>query len=782
MQYHNPVSFFETLFNLSNHNQTKSSQIIKNQKLLFKEIQILPTLSPVKHSKNSIWSTSEDEILARAVQKYQGKDWDLIAEYLLDKDPTQCLHRWKKVLNPELKKGPWTKEEDGLLKKTVKSYGDLNWKFISSHIPKRTSKQCRERWKNKLDPSINHSAWTKEEDEILIEKQAIYGNSWCKIKTYLPGRPDNMIKNRWNSTLKKQMEMGKYDQALKKQRGSKSKTKKNKKKKQTKKKTKSKLNRKRNRTNEKTKRKKKKEKQKNKKSTDKNLKKRKSLSEISHKEIQDLEKFIVRSESESVSGDGDGYGDGDGSGFGSEYEYKKVKKKKKRRRKNRRRRKVRLASSSSESNNECYQPEEKKKDNISFPKPKMKKKKKTKRKKSKTKQKLKQKIKQKQKTKSKQLARKKKKIKIKNLEKLKLTIKNSINQNTMNNNNLNNIKTNSVKLLKKTNLTPKQFPIIKNPKSILIQKEEKNDHQFPVSIISKHVIKNSNDTKPSQKKQFKVVKAKKNNNKNNKLFNISNNKSILSKECTHWKNNSHNNNSGIKQKINIQRFHSKNTDLIGKKIININNSNNVMNQSTLIQIKNELGNKNNDNDNNTGNNNNGDNSDNNNNNTYSNGSNSNIYNNDNDNELSYYADFFQFPDFPQIDEIKNQNIKYESNQLSKQTNMDKQEFETHIDPTIIDYKSNNNILLNKEEELNPFEELLSESELQKQPFLFEGLEYDYSSDTQDFPLDNNFQTTKKDIYPFETLLTMDNNNSNYFKNEFNGKLNFNQNQTDNTLI
>lgn len=24
----------------------------------------------------------------------------------------QCQHRWQKVLNPELVKGPWTKEED----------------------------------------------------------------------------------------------------------------------------------------------------------------------------------------------------------------------------------------------------------------------------------------------------------------------------------------------------------------------------------------------------------------------------------------------------------------------------------------------------------------------------------------------------------------------------------------------------------------------------------------------------------------------------------------------
>lgn len=32
------------------------------------------------------------------------------AEYIPGRTDVQCLHRWQKVLNPELVKGPWTKE------------------------------------------------------------------------------------------------------------------------------------------------------------------------------------------------------------------------------------------------------------------------------------------------------------------------------------------------------------------------------------------------------------------------------------------------------------------------------------------------------------------------------------------------------------------------------------------------------------------------------------------------------------------------------------------------
>lgn len=40
-----------------------------------------------------------------------GTDIDLsAAEFFPDRSEVQCLHRWQKVLNPELVKGPWTQE------------------------------------------------------------------------------------------------------------------------------------------------------------------------------------------------------------------------------------------------------------------------------------------------------------------------------------------------------------------------------------------------------------------------------------------------------------------------------------------------------------------------------------------------------------------------------------------------------------------------------------------------------------------------------------------------
>ena len=52
----------------------------------------------------------QDETLRRAVNANGGKNWKKIAESVPNRTDVQCLHRWQKVLNPELVKGPWKKE------------------------------------------------------------------------------------------------------------------------------------------------------------------------------------------------------------------------------------------------------------------------------------------------------------------------------------------------------------------------------------------------------------------------------------------------------------------------------------------------------------------------------------------------------------------------------------------------------------------------------------------------------------------------------------------------
>lgn len=50
------------------------------------------------------------QLVSNAEQLGTGLRWDAIASHFPDRSDVQCQQRWAKVVNPELVKGPWTKE------------------------------------------------------------------------------------------------------------------------------------------------------------------------------------------------------------------------------------------------------------------------------------------------------------------------------------------------------------------------------------------------------------------------------------------------------------------------------------------------------------------------------------------------------------------------------------------------------------------------------------------------------------------------------------------------
>lgn len=105
-----------------------------------------------------------------------------------------------------IKKGPWTPEEDIILVSYIQQHGPGNWRSVPTNTGLlRCSKSCRLRWTNYLRPGIKRGNFTPHEEGMIIHLQALLGNKWAAIASYLPQRTDNDIKNYWNTHLKKKM-------------------------------------------------------------------------------------------------------------------------------------------------------------------------------------------------------------------------------------------------------------------------------------------------------------------------------------------------------------------------------------------------------------------------------------------------------------------------------------------------------------------------------------------------------------------------------------------------
>eukprot|EP00511_Aplanochytrium_stocchinoi_P007952 CAMPEP_0204846554 /NCGR_PEP_ID=MMETSP1347-20130617/2075_1 /ASSEMBLY_ACC=CAM_ASM_000690 /TAXON_ID=215587 /ORGANISM="Aplanochytrium stocchinoi, Strain GSBS06" /LENGTH=468 /DNA_ID=CAMNT_0051987165 /DNA_START=63 /DNA_END=1469 /DNA_ORIENTATION=+ len=183
----------------------------KRKKSPPKRLQSTKPTSDERSSKQKprYWSKQDDEYLRQAVEKYK-ENWSKVAAVVPNRSYKECSQRWTRVLAPGLKKGKWSAQEDNKLLRLVNEQlnGDpsknINWSIVTQNYQERSSKQCRERWINYLDPRLKKSEWTRDEDEILLRLSAQFPKKWARMAREIPGRTENMVKVRWKSLVRKQ--------------------------------------------------------------------------------------------------------------------------------------------------------------------------------------------------------------------------------------------------------------------------------------------------------------------------------------------------------------------------------------------------------------------------------------------------------------------------------------------------------------------------------------------------------------------------------------------------
>ena len=115
-----------------------------------------------------------------------------------DATAQQCQNRYQRTLDPTLKRGGWSPAEDAKLHLAVSAYGN-SWVDVAVMMEGRNNEQCRDRWNERLDPSINRDAWTGEEDALLIGFVGELGESkWKAVSEKIGnGRKDSAVGDRW---------------------------------------------------------------------------------------------------------------------------------------------------------------------------------------------------------------------------------------------------------------------------------------------------------------------------------------------------------------------------------------------------------------------------------------------------------------------------------------------------------------------------------------------------------------------------------------------------------
>ena len=168
------------------------------------------------------WTTEDEEKLITLHQEY-GNKWTEMSKLLGNRPPIDIKCRWLSIAKKNelgdsdttpIKKR-FTPEEDAKIIEILSQHPGISWVQVAKSIPGKNARQIGHRFINYLDPHLNKTPWTTEEDEKLITLYKTFGTKWRAISDAFDNtRSPNDIKNRWISISKRPTTDSTIDQPL----------------------------------------------------------------------------------------------------------------------------------------------------------------------------------------------------------------------------------------------------------------------------------------------------------------------------------------------------------------------------------------------------------------------------------------------------------------------------------------------------------------------------------------------------------------------------------------
>jgi hypothetical protein len=126
------------------HSAVPSTDFLTELRAILATEPAPPTVQP--HGRVR-WTEDEDRRLLAAFHRYGPRNWPTIAVFVGNgRTKPQCAQRWRRSLDPAIRRDKWLPKEDASLTLAVQRHGERAWMKVSNDVKTRCDVQCRGRW------------------------------------------------------------------------------------------------------------------------------------------------------------------------------------------------------------------------------------------------------------------------------------------------------------------------------------------------------------------------------------------------------------------------------------------------------------------------------------------------------------------------------------------------------------------------------------------------------------------------------------------------------------